>query len=313
MNSRGYRNYYKILGVEPSATKAEIKRSFRKLAREYHPDVNPGNKEAESKFKEINEAYAVLIDSEKRKKYTKYGQYWDQSIGIKSNPGKGSDFDIAFGNYGNFDEFINDLLGNFGEVGGKNSFSSDHNFSTKSERTPKNLDAQIKLQISFEEAFRGTKRTLSINGERVQVKIPRGIKSGSKLRLKGKGNLQPGLGRRGDLYLNIDVEPHKIWYLEGEQLRGNLPVSFEELVLGATVKIKIPDGEALVNIPAGTIPEQNLRLKEKGWPLSNRRGDLLVTLKMNFPTTWSQKELELIQELQNFRSYDPRKDWFKSA
>jgi curved DNA-binding protein len=176
-----------------------------------------------------------------------------------------------------------------------------------------NLDAEASVKVSFAEAFRGAERTLSVNDERVQVKIPAGVRSGSRLRLKGKGNLQPGTGRRGDLYLNLDVQTHPVWSLDGDQLRADLPVSIDELVLGGTVKVMTPDGEADVSIPAGTAPGRSLRLKGKGWPLKAGRGDLLLNLSLQWPTQWSEEQRHLLEQLRQARTEDPRHDWLQSA
>ena len=138
-------------------------------------------------------------------------------------------------------------------------------------RAPVNLDAEASVNVTFAEAFRGGERSLSVNNERVQVRIPAGVKNGSRLRLKGKGNLQPGTGRRGDLYLNLKIQDHPIWRLESDQLRADLPVSLDELALGGMVSVMTPDGEAQVSIPAGTAPGRSLRLKGKGWPSKTGR------------------------------------------
>ena len=167
--------------------------------------------------------------------------------------------------------------------------------------------------MGFSEAFRGGERTLSVNDERVQVRIPPGVKSGSKLRLKGKGNAQPGTGRRGDLYLIIDVQSHPIWRLEGDQLRADLPVAFDELALGGTVKVMTPDGEAEVSIPSGTAPGRSLRLKGKGWPGKSGRGDLLLTLDLQWPKQWSKEQRQLLEQLQSSRDDDLRQQWLKNA
>ena len=176
-----------------------------------------------------------------------------------------------------------------------------------------NLDAEATVKVSFQEAFRGGERTLSVNDERVQVRIPAGVKNGSRLRLKGKGNLQPGTGRRGDLYLNLEVQPHEIWRLDGEQLKAELPVSLDELALGGSVTVMTPDGEADVNIPAGTSPGRSLRLEGKGWPARSGRGDLLLTLSLQMPDAWSEREKELLAQLKQARVNDPRRSWLQSA
>ena len=312
--SSGYRDYFKVLGVERNANSESIKRAFRKLAREYHPDVNPGNSSAEARFKEISEAYEVLSDPDKRRRYEQFGQYWNQSNGAGGPSTTGTGFDVDFGRYGNFDDFVNDLLGKFGGTRGAAGFSGvPGGFPGNVSRNQLNLDAEATVQISFSEAFHGTERTLSVNTERVQVLIPKGMKPGSRLRLKGKGNLQPGTGRRGDLYLNLDIQSHSIWRLEGDQLVAELPVSLDELVLGAVVTAMTPDGEVQVNIPSGTSPGRSLRLKGKGWPLEGGRGDLIFILSLILPDHWSNEELKLLRELQIARCNDPRKSWLKSA
>jgi len=310
MAGSGYKDYFQVLGVDRSADADAIKRAFRKLARQYHPDVNPGDKAAEARFKEISEAYEVLSDPDKRQRYEQFGQYWSQAgAGGMGGGAPGAGFDVDFGRYGNFDDFINDLLGRFGGPAGAAGFPR----GAQATRAPINLDAEASVSISFLEAFRGTERTLSVNDERVQVRIPAGVRTGSRLRLKGKGNLQPGTGRRGDLYLNLSVADHPVWRLEGDQLRADLPVSLDELALGGTVPVMTPDGEAKMTIPPGTPPGRSLRLRNKGWPGRSGRGDLLFSLVLDLPAQWSDEERRLLEQLRVQRSQDPRRSWLKSA
>ena len=317
MSGSGYKNYFQVLGVERSADADEVKRAFRKLARQYHPDVNPGDASAEARFKEISEAYEVLSDPDKRRRYEQFGQYWNQAGQSAGSAGAGMDVD--FGRYGNFDDFIGDLLGRFGGSAGGGGFQSSgfpgggFPRGNAAARAPVNLDAEASLNISFAEAFRGSERTLSVNNERVLVRIPPGVKNGSRLRLKEKGNLQPGTGRRGDLFLMLSVKDHPVWRLEDDQLRADLPVSLDELALGATVTVMTPDGEAQVTIPAGTAPGRSLRLKSKGWPVKGGRGDLLLTLALVMPAAWSDEEQKLLEQLRRQRSESPRHGWLRSA
>ncbi len=319
MTSDGYRDYFNLLGVQRNADADEIKSAFRKLARRYHPDVNSDDPKAEEKFKEISEAYEVLSDPDKRRRYEQYGKYWNQAGGVPRGGNSVSGFDVDFGRYGNFDDFINDLLGRFGGVqdasgfGGVGSGPGYNGFSSTRNRSASNLDAEITVRLTFAEAFRGTKRILSVNEERVEVIIPKGVKTGSRLRLKGKGNLQPGKGLRGDLYLNLEVKSHLIWKLDGDQLHAELPVSYEELALGGTVKVMTLDGEAQLTLPSGSQAGQNLRLKGKGWPSGNQRGDLLFTLILKVPSELSQKQLELLEQLKDVSTDEPRKSWLISA
>ncbi len=325
MGASGYRDYFKVLGLERGADADAVKRAFRKLARQYHPDVNPNNKEAEATFKEISEAYEVLSDPDKRRRYEQFGQYWNQSGG-----GSGG-ADVDFGRYGNFDDFINDLLGRFGGGGGPASggfggapggFGFSSGFpggfpggaaGAGAGRAPLNLDAEASISLSFADGFRGCERTLAVNEERVQVRIPPGVKTGSRLRLKGKGNLQPGTGRRGDLYLNLKLLDHPVWSLDGDLLRAELPLSLDELALGGEVRVATPDGEATVQVPAGMGPGRSLRLKGKGWPIKDGRGDLLLSLSLRLPPSFSETERQLLEQLRDERRVDPRADWIEQA
>jgi len=318
MAANGYRDYFKVLGVERGADADTIKRAFRRLARQYHPDVNPGDKGAEARFKEISEAYEVLSDPDKRRRYEQFGQYWNQMGGASGAAG----VDVDFGRYGNFDEFINDLLGRFGGPGGGGFAGASpgfgfpggfSGFSGSGAARPLNLDAEASLSLSYTDAFRGCERTLAVNEERVQVRIPAGVKDGSRLRLKGKGNLQPGIGRRGDLYLTLRLQPHPIWRLDGDQLRAELPLSLDELALGGDVRVATPDGEASVQVPPGMTLGRSLRLRGKGWPLREGRGDLLLTPILKLPETLSERERQLLEQLRQARSADPREGWAASA
>ena len=327
MSANGYRDYFKVLGVERGADADTIKRAFRKLARQYHPDVNPGDKTAEAKFKEVSEAYEVLSDPDKRRRYEQFGQYWNQVGG-----GGAGGADVDFGRYGNFDDFINDLLGRFGGAGGAapggfgfgsgfpggagfagGGFPGGFGGGFGGPAAAPNLDAEATITIGFADGFRGCERTLAVNEERVQVRIPPGVKSGSRLRLKAKGNLQPGTGRRGDLYLTIKLAEHPVWKLDGEQLRADLPLSLDELALGGEVRVATPDGEATVNVPAGIPLGRSLRLKGKGWPGKAGRGDLLLTPVLKLPERLSDQERALLEQLRAARSSDPRAGWIQSA
>jgi curved DNA-binding protein len=312
MNGGGYRDYFKVLGLERGADADAIKKAFRRLARQYHPDVNPDDKSAEAKFKEISEAYEVLSDPEKRRRYEQFGQYWNQAGGKAPGP---AGFDVDFGNYGNFDDFITDLLGRFGGPSGGAGFPGGGfpGGGFPGGGAPVNLDAEANLKVSFAEAFHGCERSLQVNQERVQVRIPAGVRTGSRLRLKGKGNLQPSSGRRGDLYLNISLDTHPVWSLDGDLMRADLPLAPDEALLGGEVKVPTPDGEALVTVPAGIASGRSLRLKGKGWPLRQGRGDLLLTIQLQLPSAPSPEEQQIYQQLRGARSQDPRESLFKGA
>ena len=206
-----FKDYFKILGVSRNATDKEIKSAFRKLARKFHPDLHPHDEKAESDFKEINEAYEILSDEDKKKSYEQFLNYW-----YKNRDGKSRDFsnennDQRFDEYLNFKDFWSDLIGRFSEVGKEiySNMSSDNNAQSL------NLDAEFNLQISFLEALNGTKKNLLVNDERIEVKIPKGIETGSKIRIKNKGNIQSGKGKRGDLLIEVSVKSHPIWKVKG--------------------------------------------------------------------------------------------------
>ena len=326
MSANGSRDYFKVLGVDRGADADAIKRAFRKLARQYHPDVNPGDQSAEARFKEISEAYEVLSDPDKRRRYEQFGQYWSQAGGAAGG-GMGG-MDVDFGRYGNFDDFINDLLGRFGGAGAAGpgaggfggfgsgfpgGFGGGFAGAGAGRGAALNLDAEATIRLGLADAFRGCERTLAVNEERVQVKVPAGVKPGSRLRLKGKGNLQPGTGRRGDLYLTIELQPHPVWKRDGDQLRAELPLSLDELALGGEVQVATPDGQAGVQVPPGMTLGRSLRLKGKGWPLKAGRGDLLLTPVLRLPDTLSDQERELLMQLRQARSADPRSGWIESA
>ena len=314
MSAGGYRDYWKVLGLERGADGDAVKKAFRKLARQHHPDVNPGDKAAEARFKEISEAYEVLSDPEKRRRYEQFGQYWNQA-GVGSG-GPSAGFDVDFGRYGNFDDFINDLLGRFGAGGTPGTpggFPGGFGGGFGAPPPAANLDAEASIKISLAEAFRGCERTLQVNQERVQVRIPGGVKPGSRLRLKGKGNLQPSSGRRGDLYLTINLDSHPLWQLDGDVLRAELPLSPAEAVLGGEVKVPTPDGEAVVSVPAGISSGRSLRLRGKGWPLKAGRGDLLLTVQLQLPNQPSEAERQLYQQLRDLPSDNPRDSLFQNS
>jgi curved DNA-binding protein len=316
MGANGYRDYFKVLGVDRGADNDAIKRAFRKLARQHHPDVNPGDAGAEAKFKEVSEAYEVLSDPDKRARYEQFGQYWNQA-------GRSGAADGDSANYGNFDDFINDLLGRMGGggagFGGPGSYGAPSGFGgfgsgfPGGRQTAVNLDAEATISLSFADAFHGCERTLAVNDERVQVRIPPGVKSGSRLRLKGKGNLQPGTGRRGDLYLNLQLQDHPVWKLDGDQLRADLPLGFDEVALGGEVRVATPDGVASVQVPAGMPLGRSLRLKGKGWPRKGGRGDLLLTPVIKIPDVLSDQERQLLEQWRSVRSNDPREGWMEAA
>ncbi len=308
MASNGFKDYFKILGISRNATDQEIKSAFRNLARKFHPDLNPTNKKAESEFKEINEAYEILSDKDKKKSYEQYLIYW-----FKKQERKSRDFDWEnnkdSNEYLNFDDFLTDLIGRFSEVGQEvySYISSDNKAKSL------NLDAEFNLQISFLEAFNGTTKNLLVNDERIEVKIPRGIQTGSKIRIRKKGNIQSGKEKRGDLLIEVDVDSHSIWKVKGLDIYADLPIALDEFALGANFSVALPQGDTYLSIPPGSLPEQKLRLVGKGLNNLDGQGDLFFTLKLKLPENWSNDELRLLEKLRSVRIDEPRSSWFDQA
>lgn len=324
MATNDFKDYYNILGVSKTATPEEIKKAYRKLARKYHPDLNPDDKQAEARFKEINEAHEVLSDPEKRQKYDQFGQYWKQAA-AGATPTGGAGFEgMDFGQYGSFDEFISELLGRFGRgsstgrrvytyrtTTGPEGFREsvefgDDPFSRFVEMPAQDSEAAIAL--TFSEAFHGTQKRLQIGDETVTVRIPPGAKSGSRIRVKGKGQISPFSQQRGDLYLTIELLPHSFYKFEGNNLICDMPISPEEAVLGAQIEVPTPDGKVTMTVPPGVDSGQTLRLRGKGWrdPKGNRT-DLLVRLKIVTPKDLGAQERECYEKLRQVSSFNPRK------
>jgi len=258
-----YKDYYRILGVDRNATEKEIKQAYRRLARKYHPDVNPGDKEAEERFKEINEAYEVLSDPEKRRKYDQLGASWQQWQRMGGNP---RDFDwsqwfsrewpggrvhVEYGDLGDlfgegiFSDFFRAI---FGDVGTR----PRARWWEARPRYARGQDYEQPVEISLEEAFRGTKRVLEKDGRRLEVTIPPGVKTGSRVRIAGQGGPGIGGGRPGDLYLKVTVLPHPIFKRQGDDLHCEVPVDLYTAVLGGEVRVPTLEGDVMLKIPPGT-------------------------------------------------------------
>lgn len=330
MAATDFKDYYSVLGVSKSASAEDIKRAFRKLARKYHPDVNPGDSAAEAKFKEVSEAYEVLSDQEKRQKYDQFGRYWQQMGRSSGAGGYGGAADYGgfdFSNYGSFDEFINELLGRFGTGFGGPGGPGGPSPGGYSYRTAprgggfggfetgapgggaagQSFDQEAKISLSLSEAFRGTQKRLRIGNDEVEVRIPPGAKQGSKIRLRGRGQINPYSRQRGDIYLVVNLLPHNVFQFEGEALVCEVPIAPDEAVLGGSITVPTPDGSVTMNLPAGVKSGQTLRLRGKGWPSpKGTRGDQLVRVVITPPKSLSAQERQLYEQIQAQRSTDPR-------
>jgi curved DNA-binding protein len=283
------RSYYEVLGVSKNADTNEIKKAYKKLARQYHPDLNPNNKDAEHKFKEISEAYAVLSDAEKRSKYDRFGsgnfgadfdRAWQQSRA----GGGGIDFD-QMGNFG-FD--LGDILGDIlmgGAFGGRRG---------RSQPRPQNLE--MELRLSFLESVLGAKKAISTGSSVIDVTIPRGVENGSKIRVAGKG--QNG----GDLFLVCKIEPHSYFLRSGDNIELTLPITLKEALSGGKIEVPTIHGSVDLKIPEGASSGMKMKLKGKGVEnkLTGRSGDQIVTLQVSVPhlnATTRKQVVELLSEV----------------
>ncbi|MEH2406835.1 MAG: DnaJ C-terminal domain-containing protein [Nostoc sp.] len=328
MAATDFKDYYAILGVSKTASQEEIKQAFRKLARKYHPDVNPNNKQAEARFKEVSEAYEVVSDTDKRKKYDQFGQYWKQAGEGFPSGGVGADMGgFDFSQYGNFDEFINELLGRFGgasprggrqqsysqnysyrtSTGSSTGFSSFNDYGFGDAGAGTSQDTEAVISLTFAEAFNGVQKRFSLGNETIDVRIPSGAKPGTRLRVRGKGQINPMTQQRGDLYLKVELQPHSFFQMEGDNLVCEVAITPDEATLGASIDVPTPDGSVNVKLPAGVRSGQSLRLRGKGWPLAKGgRGDQLVRVAIAPPKDLSQQEREYYEKIRAIRTYNPR-------
>jgi curved DNA-binding protein len=293
-----FKDYYATLGVSKTATPEEIKLAYRKVARKCHPDLNPGDKTAEAKFKDLNEANEVLSDPDKREKYDRFGQHWDRPGYGETQPPHGTNVPTDdFDRYDNFDAFLNDLLGRSGRQAATGGFRS---------QAPA-PDTEAAIALTFSQAFHGVQQRLQLADDTINVRIPAGAKPGSRIRLKGRGRPSPFTQQRGDLYLTIEVLPHPFFRFEGDRLVCDVPIRPDEAVLGAEISVPTPDGSVKIKVPKGTKSGQSLRLRGKGWTLQKGgRGDLFAKLQIVTPQDLSSIEQECYEKIQANSSFNPR-------
>ena len=325
MSSNEYKDYYAVLGVAKAAGFNEIKQKFRQLAFKYHPDRNQGNKAAEAKFREISEAYNVLYDEGKRAKYDRFGQYWKYSTDVEtgkkvSNPSTINVERTDFSQYGNFEEFIDELLGRFSTGNSNNTTNHSSQAATKNiskgdrhqnndlEKHSTSISVEPTIDLTYAEAFKGTTKRINLGTEIAQVRIPPGVKPGTRIRLPGKGQLNID-ERSRDLYLKVRLNPHPFFSFEDGNLICEVPITPDEAVLGSTISIPSPDGTVNMKVPAGVSSGKVLRLQGKGWSSpQGSRTDQLVRINVVIPQQISVREKKYYEKIRNLRSENPREN-----
>ncbi|MGE4290874.1 MAG: DnaJ C-terminal domain-containing protein [Desulfovibrio sp.] len=319
-----YKDYYKTLGVSKTADKDEISRAFKKLARKCHPDLNPNDKSAEARFKEINEAYEVLKDPEKRKLYDQLGPNWEQyqQGGFQRPPGfENVQFDFG-GGAGGFSDFFETIFGGgFGAGGGfpgggfhQEGFGGRQGYQRRPRR---GADSEAVYEITLEEAYRGGQKTITLQeqggpgmasgqGKTLDVKLPAGVKDGQRIRLSGQGNPGMGGGPAGDLYLKIRILPHHIYGLADNNVLLDLPLAPWEAALGAKVRVPTLDGPVEMNIPAGMASGKKLRVRGRGLGCGGKKGDQIVRIVIAMPQSLTDEQRALWEKLAKISNFEPR-------
>jgi curved DNA-binding protein len=318
-----FKDYYEILGVAPNADKKVIQQTFRQLARKHHPDVNPGNKDAEEKFKVINEAYQVLSDATKRKKYDELRaqyQQWQKTGGRQeqdfdwqnwsasqndgaSQAGKGArvqyaspeDMEDLFGSDSPYSDFFTNIFGQ-ARNGGKGRAASPS--------PRRGRDVEYEVELTLEEAFHGAERSLEMDGHRFTAKIPAGVRTGSRVRLTGQGEAGQNGAPAGDLYLIIQILPNEIFEREGDDLHMDVPLDIFTAIAGGEVRIPAMERPLTLTIPPRTNANRSFRIRGKGMPHqgdAKKRGDLFARVKLVLPEALTDREVDSIRTLASAR------------
>lgn len=289
-------DYYKVLEIDKKATEAEIKKAFRKLARKYHPDINPNDKDAEKKFKEINEANEVLSHAGKRKKYDAYGENWQKTSEYEKANQKQTYYNQShtnedFKSYGrdgdDYSDFFESLFGN-----------SNRNRSRSQQF--KGTDFNTELQLNLDEVYTTQKKTISVNGKNIRFTIPAGVENGQTIKISGHGGGDINGGPKGDLYITFSIKNNPDFKRDKNNLYSTVTLDLHKAVLGGEITVATFDGKAKLKIAAGTQNGTQVKLKGKGFPVYKNEGhfgDLYITFQIKIPTNLSDKELELFTEL----------------
>ena len=290
-------DYYKILGIAKTATDKEIKKAYRKLARKYHPDLNPDNKEAEKKFKEINEANEVLSNVENRKKYDKHGKDWKY----------GEEFEKAKQQQQSQRQSQNYTGGGYSEQEFSDYFESMFGGArpySKQERRFKGQDFNAELHLNLRDVYETHKQVLTVNGNKIRLTIPAGVENGQIIKIKGKGGKGLNGGPNGDLYIKFSIKNHTQFKREGNNLYASIDLDLYTAVLGGELTIDTFKSKVKLKIIPETSNGTKVKLKGKGFPVykkDNQFGDLIITYHIKIPTKLNDKERELFTELQKIR------------
>ena len=319
-----YKDYYKILGVERTATQDEIKRAYRKMARTYHPDVNK-EEGAEAKFKDAGEAYEVLKDPEKRAAYDELGANWQQGQQFRPPPNWDAGFEFSGGGYtdadaSQFSDFFEQMFGGMRGARGGAGFGSGPGPGGYARREfhAQGQDHHAKVEIDLRDAYDGAKRQITlrvpevddtghviVKNRTLSVTIPKGVREGQHIRLTGQGSPGMGQGQPGDLYLEVRFAPDPVYRVEGRDVYLDLPVAPWEAALGASIKAPTPDGPVMLKIPPNSAGGRTMRLKGRGIP-GKPPGDLFAVLKIVLPPADSDKAKELYEQMQRDLPFNPR-------
>ena len=293
-------DYYKILELDKTATEEDIKKAYRKLARKYHPDLNPNNKEAEKKFKEINEANEVLSNPENRKKYDKYGKDWKhaeefEKSGYNPNQYQGSRKQQQYSGFS--DDFSDFFQSMYGRTGAGRS------------REPKfrGQDLNAELHLSLADVYKTHKQTLTVNHKSIRITIPAGIENGQVIKISGHGTPGANGGPNGDLYITFSISDNPNFKRDGNNLYTNVDIDLYTALLGGTIVVNTFDGKVKLKVPEGTQTGTKVKLKGKGFPIYKSEGnfgDLYITYTIKLPVNLTDKEKELFTELSKLRSHE---------
>lgn len=293
------KDFYKIMGVKKDVTEAELKKVYRKLARENHPDLHPGDAKAEARFKEVNEAYDVLSDKSKR---AEYDQVRAMGSGPRFTGGAGGPGQGYSGQGAGFEDVFANLFGGGGGFGG---FGGPQ----------RGADLSTSTTLAFIDSIHGTTMKLNLNGKDVTVNIPAGVQDGQKIKLRGKGQASPNGGPAGDLIIDVKVKPHPVFSRDGNNIRVSVPVTFVEAVMGATIQVPTLGGEPVkLKVAPGTPNGRVLRVKGRGVQGAKGAGDLLATVEIAVPAHVSEKAKKALEEFDELLPQeDPRKDLLNKA